>query len=135
MSLSARLHIEGHEQYDKGIKVLSCSFNFSQDTDNNGKVASIVKAGIIYLTIPGINDAEIVHWMLVPNLRKKGKITYSGVVDTGPRRSIEFEDAILVNYSETFKDETDIIIQLGITCRKIKISGKTYEMQWDTGDE
>lgn len=134
MSLTARLHIEGHSEEQKGIKILSCDFNFSQDTDNKGRIASDIRAGTINLAIPGINDTEIIQWMLGKDIRKKGKISYSGVIATGPHKSIEFEDAVLVSYSESFSDQADVIIQLSISSRKITISGITHETQWDPGD-
>ena len=134
MSLTARLHIEGHSEEQKGIKILSCDYSFSQDTDNKGRIASDIRAGTINLAIPGINDTEIIQWMLGKDIRKKGKISYSGVIATGPHKSIEFEDAVLVNYSESFSDKADVIIQLSISSRKITISGITHETQWDPGD-
>ncbi len=134
MSLTARLHIEGHSEEQKGIKILSCDFSFSQDTDNKGRIASDIRVGTINLVLPGVNDTEIIQWMLGKDIRKKGKISYSGVIATGPHKSIEFEDAVLVNYSESFSDQADVIIQLSISSRKITISGITHETQWDPGD-
>lgn len=130
MSLTARLHIEGHSQQEKGIKILSCDFSFSQDVDNRGMASSNVRAGLINVTIPGINDNEIIQWMLSRDDRKKGKISFSGVVDTGPHRSVEFEDAVLVSYHESFSDQSDIIISLTISPRIIKVTGVKHESLW-----
>ena len=134
MSLTARLHIEGHSEEKKGIKILSCDYSFSQDVDSNGKIASNIRAGIINVSIPGISDTEIVQWMLGRDVRKKGKISFSGVIDTGPHKYFEFEDAVLINYNESFSDQSDIIINLSISSRKIVVSGVTHETQWDPGD-
>lgn len=134
MSLTARLHIEGHSEEKKGIKILSCDYSFSQDVDNNGKIASNIRAGIINISISGISDTEIVQWMLGRDIRKNGKISYSGVINTGPHKYLEFEDAVLVNYNESFSDQMDIVIYLSISARKIIISGVTHETQWDPGD-
>lgn len=60
MSITARLYIEGD---DKGIPILACDFSFSQDVDNKGKVNSKVRAGLINITIPGIDNTEIIQWM------------------------------------------------------------------------
>lgn len=134
MSLTARLHIEGHSQYNYGIKILSCDYSFSQDVDSNGKIASNIRAGIINISIAGISDTEIVQWMLGKDVRKNGKISFSGVIDTGPHKSFEFEDAVLINYHESFSDQSDIIINISISSRKIIVSGITHETQWDPGD-
>lgn len=135
MSLTARLHIKGHSEEEKGIKILSCNFSFSQDVDSSGKIASDIRAGIINVSIPGINDSELVQWMLGKDVRKNGKISYSGVISTGPHKSIEFEDAVLVNYSESFSDQSDIVINLSISSRKISVCGVTHETLWDPGDD
>ncbi len=135
MSLTARLHIEGHSEAEKGIKILSCDYSFSQDIDSNGRIASNIRSGIVNISIPGKSDSEIVQWMLGKDIRKKIKISYSGVISTGPHKSIEFEDAVLVNYSESFTDQTDIVINLSISSRKITIYGVTHETQWDPGED
>jgi len=134
MSLTARLHIKGHSQEEKGIKILSCDFSFSQVVDNRGMASSNVRAGLINVTIPGINDNEIINWMISRDERKNGKITFSGVVDTGPHRSIEFEDAVLVSYHESFSDESDIVISLVISSRIIKVTGVKHENIWAPTD-
>ncbi len=130
MSLSARLHIEGHSKEDSGIKILSCDYSFAQDVDSRGYKISKVRAGLINITLSGVGDIEIIQWMISDNVKKDGKITFSGVIDTGPQRSIIFKDALLVNYHESFSDQTDIIINLTISARLIKISGVIYESLW-----
>ena len=134
MSLTARLHIVGHSREKQGIKILSCNFSFSQSVDSAGRIMSNVQAGIINISIPGIDDAEIVQWMIGKDIRKKGKISYSGIISTGPHKHIEFEDAVLVNYSESFTDQMDTVINLSISSRKITVCGVTHETQWDPGD-
>jgi hypothetical protein len=135
MSLTARLHIKGHSQEGKGIKILSCDFSFSQDVDNRGMVASKVRAGLINVTIPGINDTEILEWMLGHDVRKDGKLSFSGYVDTGPHKVVEFEDAVLVSYHESFSDQSDIIVRLTISARVIKITGIMHESLWAPAGE
>lgn len=135
MSLTARLHIQGHSKEEKGIKVLSCNFSFSQDVDNRGMTSSKVRAGLINVTIPGISDNEILQWMLSRDDRKDGRITFSGVIDTGPHRSLEFEDAVMVSYHESFSDQSDIIISLTLSARIIKVTGVTHESLWAPTDE
>jgi ribosomal protein L25 (general stress protein Ctc) len=130
MSLAARLKIDG--QPNEGIKVLSCSFGFSQDVDNRGMVASKVRIGTINLTIPHINDATIINWMLGHDTRKNGEIIFSGYSDGVPRQSIVFEDSVLISYHESFSDPSDTTISLTISCRKITVLDVTYENTWVT---
>lgn len=135
MSLSARLHIEGHSKEDEGIRIISCDYAFSQDIDPRGLQTSKVKAGQINITLNGTNDGEFIQWMIGYDTLKKGKITFSGVIDTGPQRTIEFEDALLVYYHESFTDESDIIINLTISARVLRISGLLYENVWTNKSE
>lgn len=130
MSLTARLHIDGHSQQEKGIKILSCDFSFSQDIDNRGRAYSNVRAGLINITISGICDTEILEWMLSRDDQKNGKITFSGIVDTGPHTSLEFGEAVLVGYHESFSDQSDVIISLSISARIIKMKGAKHESFW-----
>jgi hypothetical protein len=127
MSITARLYIEGH---DKGIKILSCDFSFSQDVDSQGKVNSKVRAGLINLTIPGIDDTEIIQWMFGRDDKKDCRITFSGFIDTGPHRSIEFKDAYLISYHESYSEASDIVINLTLSSRIIDIKGVVHESSW-----
>jgi|GEM_PF-357518 len=120
MSVDARLHIKGHDNEEKGIKVLSSNFSFSQDTDEIGRAASIVRAGLIHITIPGINDSEILQWMLGRDIKRSGEIKFSNMMGfREQRRSLKFEDGMLVNYQESFAEDSEVIIQISISCRKI----------------
>jgi len=131
MSLTARLHIKGHEQERKGIKVLSCEYSFSQKVNEDGFIAGSVRAGLINITVTAINDTEIVQWMLLRDQQKSGKISFSGIdpVNAAPQetKTLEFEDAILINYSEMFNDESDMIMNLSISARKITLSNSEWE--------
>jgi hypothetical protein len=127
MSITARLYIEGHE---KGIKILSCDFSFSQDVDPMGKVNSIVRAGLINIKIPGIEDIDLIQWMIGRDVRKDCEITFSGFVSTGPQRSIKFKDAYLVNYHESYSEASDIVINLTLSSRVIDFKNVVYESRW-----
>lgn len=130
MSLTARLHIEGHNNEEKGIPILSCDFGFNQDTDGRGRATSTIRGGIINVTIRGIDDSEIIQWMVNTGMQKNGKITFSGVTSTGPARKIEFFNAFLISYHESFANESDIIIQLVISAHRLQISGVDHENLW-----
>lgn len=133
-SLTARLHIEGHSKEKEGIKVFSFSFNFSQSVDEMGNQSSAVRMGLINLSISSNEDGEIIQWMLLRTEYKKFRITFSGLDkdgQSGPVRKIFFEDALLVNYSEVYVDETNIVMNLVISARKINIAGYAFEIDWN----
>jgi hypothetical protein len=128
MSLAAVLKIEG--QPKDGIKVLSCSFSFSQNVDDLGMWASKVRIGMINLVIPHINDTTIINWMKGVDSRKNGEIIFSGYSDRVPRQSVLFEDGVLIHYQESFSDPSDTQISLTISCRKITVLGVPFENTW-----
>lgn len=129
MSLTARLFID-HGPKD-GIKVLSCSYGFSQDVDVRGKVNSKIRIGMINLTIPGINDNTLINWMWGYEAVKNGEIKLSGYGDSGQRQSIKFVDGLLVSYNESFSDPADTVINLTISCREMTVLGVTFKNKWD----
>jgi hypothetical protein len=132
MSLAARLHIDTDKT---GIKILACDFSFSQDVDQRGMANSDVRAGLINISIPGTDNMEILQWMLGRDTRKDCKIVFSGYVDSGSHRTIEFQDAILVNYHESYSDPSDIIIHLTFSSRIVKVKDVKHESPWATMQE
>ena len=70
--------------------------------------------------------------------RKNGKISFFGINESGvpqESKSLKFEDAILVQYGESFTDQSDMIINLSISCRKITLSNADWETEWDMDDK
>ncbi len=137
MSLTARLFIKGHQQEEKGIKVLSCNYSFTQSISEDGYIAGNVRAGLINITIPGINDTELVQWMIFRDMQKEGKICFYGI---DPRtaapqetKALSFKDGILINYYESFTDESEMTINLSISARSITLSNAKWETQWEAG--
>lgn len=133
MAVTARLFIKGHAKEEKGIRVLSCDFSFSQPVDQDGAPRSYVRAGLINITITGINDNEIVDWMIIRNMPKEGKISFLGVNESGVQqeiKSLQFAEAFLVNYNEVFTDQSEMTISLSISAGKITLSNSTYETHW-----
>jgi len=131
MSLTARLYIKGHQKEDSGIKILSCDYSFSQSISEDGYIAGSVRAGLINISLNTVNDTEIVQWMFTRDSIKAGKISFFGIdPDTAApqeTKTIEFEDGILVNYSESFTDEADMVMNLSISARKITLSNSEWE--------
>jgi hypothetical protein len=68
--------------------------------------------------------------MILRDELKDCKICFSGFIDTGPHRTIEFKDAYLVNYHESYTESSDIVINLTISARVINIKGVSHESYW-----
>lgn len=133
MSISAKLFIEGHSKDLHGISILSFNFGFTQNIDGVGNIKSFVNPGLINITIRGTEDPEIVNWM-ISNTRKNGRIEFSGFHDTQAKRKLVFKEALLVEYSESFSDMSDIIISLSISAIEITIAGERFKSKWSGYD-
>jgi hypothetical protein len=130
MVISAKIHIEGHQNEKVGIQLLSCEYRFSQETDQKGLPTSKVHGGLIELSFQSIEDNEILQWMISEDADKDGKITFSGDNNTKPFKTLEFKDARLISYHEKFFDQSQMITFLSISARELSISGVKHSNTW-----
>jgi len=130
MVLSAKLHIEGHQNEDEGIHLLSCEYRFFQEIDQKGLPTSKVHGGLIDLSFFSMEDNEIIQWMISEDADKNGKITFSGDNNTKPFKTLEFKDARLVAYNESFSDQSNMVTMLSISARQVTISGVKHSNTW-----
>jgi len=130
MVLSARLHIEGHQNEQEGIHLYSCEYRFYQETDQKGLPTSKVHGGKIDLSFASIEDNEIIQWMISEDADKNGKISFVGDNNTKPFKTLEFKDARLISYDESFTDQSQMITKLSISARQIIISGVKHTNAW-----
>lgn len=138
MSVKARFHISGHEKEHEGFEIYSCDFSFSQETDIKIYTStSIVRAGLINLSMRSINDPEIVQWMFQRFATKNGKISFLESNESGIEqeyKSLKFERGILVNYTENFILDKEMTLRLSILAAKISLSGNDWEGLLDTDE-
>lgn len=130
MVLSAKLHIEGHQNEQDGIHLVSCQYSFFQNVDQKGLPTSKVHGGIIELSFVSIEDNEIIQWMISEDADKNGKISFSGDNSTKPFKTLEFKDARLISYRESFTDQMQMTTALTISARQISISGVKHMNSW-----
>jgi len=131
MAFSASLHIEGHPKEQDGIPVVSCDFNFQQQVDQRGLPISRVTGGVVNIGLRNENDYDLVVWMFSQDAKKNGKIVFSsGETDNQSFQTVKFKDAALVNYHQFFSEQSEITLNLAISCREIEISGATFTNTW-----
>jgi hypothetical protein len=131
MAFSATLHIDGHPKNKEGLNVVACDFKFSQDVDQRGMPTSNVKGGSINITLKNENDFDILQWMLSSSTKKHGKITMSSsMADNQSFQTIEFKDGILVQYHQTFSEDSEVQVHITISAREISVGGATFENIW-----
>ena len=133
MAFSATLHIEGHPKEQDGIPMISCDFNFHQQIDHRGVHISRVTGGIINIGLKNENDYDLVLWMFSQDAKKNGKIVFSsGISDDQAFQTIKFTEAVLVTYQQSFSEESEITVNLTISCHKVDISGAAFDNIWQS---
>jgi hypothetical protein len=130
MVLSAKLHIKGHKSEKEGISLMSCDYHFSQSIDNKGLANSIVQGGIINLSFASIDDNELIQWMISEEEDRDGKILFIGDSNSKPFRTLEFKDARLISYNESFSDQSYMITSLSISVRQFILQGIKHTNAW-----
>jgi hypothetical protein len=130
MAFSVTLHIEGHPNEQEGLPVVSSDFAFNQQVDSHGVPVSRVSGGIINIGLKNINDYDLMQWMMT-NATKNGKIVLSsGMTDNQSFQTIKFKDGILINYHQSFTEESEIDLNLTISCREMEVAGATFTNIW-----
>lgn len=128
MSFIAKLQLQNEEE----INVLRCGFRFNQSIDVTGKAASRPMGGIINIMISSINHASLFEWMINTQQKKSGKITFIRYDTMSKLKTLEFENALCVEYNETFdpKGEHPITLQLTLSAHTIKLEDMIFRNNW-----
>jgi hypothetical protein len=134
MAFKATLHIKGHPDYEKGIAISYFTFTYSQGFNQTGQPTGKVTGGIINISIPNLNDADIFAWMLSNIATKDGEIVITSPT-TGSQsfQIVDFEGAALVNYNQTFSENAEVMANLTLSCKEIGVSGETLKNIWSFG--
>ena len=128
MSFIARLQLQNEDE----INVLRCGFKFNQSIDVTGKAASKPMGGTINLTLASINHPELFEWMIKTLQTKSGKITFIRYDTMSKLKTLEFENALCVEYHETFDPagEHPILLQLTLSAHTIKLEDTVFKNNW-----
>lgn len=128
MSFIARLQLQNEDE----INVLRCGFKFNQSIDVTGKAASKPMGGTITLTLASINHPELLEWMISTLQTKSGKITFIRYDTMSKLKTLEFENALCVEYHETFDPagEHPILLQLTLSAHTIKMEETVFKNNW-----
>ena len=113
-------------------EVMNVNYSFVQATDIEGQIAGIPRGGKITIRVKAMNDgnAELLSWMIAPHLAKKGKVEFLKTTDGSTMKSIEFEDAYCIDYTENWTDKEGHWEQVQLSCRKIVNGPVNYELPW-----
>lgn len=128
MSFIAKLQLQNEEE----LNVLRCSYRFNQEIDVTGKAATIALGGTIKLTLASINHSGLFEWMINTFQKKNGKITFIRYDTMSKLKTLEFENALCVEYHETFDPagEHPILLNLTLSAHTVKMEDTVFQNNW-----
>lgn len=117
--------------YKDSYELESCSYNFSQGVDANGKPQTEVRGGTIHLTYGSLPQSDMFRWMLSSTKYEDGAIVVCND-NNEPLEKVYFEQAACVGIEIEYIQKGKSYIQTKITlqARKIKMGETTLENRW-----
>lgn len=127
MSFIAKLRLDGED-----INVLHCGFRFTQMTDTTGKPTSKPQGGNINLLLESSGSTDLFDWMISPTQMKNGTITFYRRDTMSKLKTLEFSDAVCIDYYETFDHAgiTPMQIQMTISAHELKLNDSEFKNNW-----
>lgn len=128
MSFIAKLQLQNEDE----MNVLRCDYRFHQQIDVTGKASTIALGGTINVTVTNINHQGLFDWMINTHHTKNGKITFIRYDTMSKLKILEFENALCVEYHETFDAAGDhpMVLQLKLSAHIIKLDDTVYKNNW-----
>lgn len=130
MSFSATLEF-GSDKY----VILDVDYEFSQSLDPHNMPNCKPKGGIMNLSVESSKKNDLLEWMLAPDMKKTGTITFSKRDSEAILKTIQFDDAYCVRYRERFSSTSNspMILSLTISAGHISINNKfSMKNSWST---
>jgi hypothetical protein len=128
MSFIAKLQLQNEDE----INVIRCGFRFNQTIDVTGKAASRPMGGTINIILSSINHPGLFEWMINPQQKKSGRITFIRYDTMSKLKTLEFENALCVEYHETFDPEGEhpITLQITLSAHVIRLEDMVFKNNW-----
>jgi hypothetical protein len=133
---NAILQIDGF--LPRNIQKFEYEFSQSVDKLNNQPVASPT-GGKLKITVEARENTDFLYWMANKSMKKNGMITVFTFHDTSQAfREIEFHEARIVNYKETWvdpakgkADDSAHIEYIEIVWSSLRVGGVMYDNNWE----
>jgi len=115
-------------------------YEFSQPVDKqNNQPIGYPLGGKLKITAEAIANTDFIYWMANKTLRKSGMITVYAFHDrTKMYREIEFSDARVVSYKETWCDPAKVKVDdaahieyIEIVWSTLRVGGVVYDNNWE----
>ena len=127
MSFKAKFEVDGNE-----YRVLKCDYSLKQTVDDTGRPSSTTRGGLINIVVESTDDTSLFEWMCDSYMRKSGKIIFNNRDEDSKLKELEFEEAYMVEYEESFDNVGSgaMIESLSLSARTIKLGNGEHENEW-----
>jgi Hemolysin coregulated protein Hcp (TssD) len=127
MSFKVKMKVGGKE-----VNVLSCSYALKQETDATGRPSSITRGGKITLTVESTGDTTFFEWMCNNFERKDGSVVFVKRDNNATLKELNFKEAYLVDYRETFDSTGDnpVAETFTLSAKEISMGTGSYVNEW-----
>jgi type VI protein secretion system component Hcp len=127
MSFKVKLKIGGKE-----VNVLSCSYALKQETDATGRPSSITRGGKITLRVESTGETNFFEHMCNNFERKDGSIVFIKRDNNATLKELNFKEAYMVDYRETFDSTGDNPVEetFTLSAKEISMGTGTYTNEW-----
>jgi hypothetical protein len=128
MAFKSKFTVDGKE-----FNVLSCSYHLFQETDVTGRPSSVTRGGKITVTIESTDDTSLFAWMTNSYDRKAGSVKFfKRDNESAIMKQVNFEEAYLVGFEESFTHNTEMpmILTITLTAKKMSIGSSFHENEW-----
>lgn len=127
MSFKAKLEVDGKE-----YRVVYCNYSLKQFVDDTGRPSSTVRAGTIDIIVESTDDTTLFEWMCDSYMRKDGKITFNKRDEDAKMKELEFKEAYMVSYKESFDNAGTGAMQekFSLSAHSIKMGNGEHENGW-----
>ena len=134
MSFKAEMEITGIND-NEPYRILSCSYSLNRATDVSGKPQTRTQGGTIHVSVETSTDTSLSDWMFSQFDHKDGTIKFYKSDSDAVAKTLEFSNASLVDYSESFSSEggMPMMASMTISGEKIKIGQGEHDNEWVKG--
>ena len=105
----------------------------SREIDDYGKPTTPTKGGTITVTIESSPEPIFAIWMTSEKMRKKGKIIFEDPLEDADYKTVEFNEAYLVNYREDFGSsaaDSGMIETFTLSAKELIVGDAKKENKW-----
>ena len=127
MSFLAKLNID-----DAEYMVMNFHLGMEQRLGTNGAAIQKPVGGILSFELESSSTTDFFDWMVSPNKKKDGSITFFRRDAMSRMRKVDFFEAICFKFDEQYTSagESAMTVKVSISARKIQMEDVFVENEW-----